>query len=367
MEFQLSNNLPVLIVGAGPTGLMMAAILARYGINFRIIDKKSERTPGSNATWIQTRTLELFDQLGVLDKFLKVGHRCDAINFYEDGKHLSQLSLKNIESIYPFILTLPQNKTEELLEEYLKGFNCGVERSVELIDIKYDSDIVTSTLKNTDGYADIVKSNWLIACDGANSLVREKCGFHFPGEDLTEQFIVADATIDFSYLSKDEMHFFFDPGTVLTAFPLGSNRYRLAGNLHFELPRKSFYDVEVIEMVQERAHGNYYVSDVSWVSSFWIHGKASESMRKGPIFLAGDAAHIHSPAGGQGMNIGLQDAYNLAWKLALVIKAKAKLSLLETYHIERYPVIYESVEQNEFYTKLALFDKDFLAKLKKNE
>lgn len=364
MEFNLNNNLPVLIVGAGPTGLMMALVLARFGIPFRIIDKKSERTLASNATLIQTRTLELFDQMGIVDDFLKAGHRCQAINFYEDGKLLSQLSLKHIHSLYHFILTLPQSKTEEILEEHLKKLNCFVERSIELIDLQIHSDSVTCTLTYPDGHIETIKSHWLIGCDGVNSLIRQKCGFHFLGEDLTEQFMVAEATIDFSHLPKDEMHYFFDPGTILAAFPLGSNRYRLAGNLHFDIPRKLFTEIEVIEMVQERAHGNYYVTDVNWVSPFWIHGKISESLRKGPVLLAGDAAHVYSPAGGQGMNTGIQDAYNLAWKLALVIQKKSKSLLLESYQTERYPIIQEAVEQNEFYTKLALFDKNFISKLK---
>lgn len=359
------NNLPVLIVGAGPTGLMMACTLARHGITFRIIDKKPERTSASNATWIQTRTIELLDQMGIVDQFTAMGHPCDAINLYTDGKQLSKLSLKHINSIYPFILMLPQSQTEKLLEDYLKGSNNTVERAIELVDIKYNNEMVTSTLKYADGHTEIVTSNWLIACDGANSMVREKCGFHFPGEDLTEQFIVADATIEFSFMSKDEIHFFFDPGTVFVAFPLGKDRYRLAANLHLDYPRQNFYEREVIELVQERAHGKYYVTDVAWTSSFWVHGKIAEHMRKGPIFLAGDAGHIHSPAGGQGMNTGIQDAYNLAWKLALVIKEKAKPSLLESYQIERYPVMKEAVDQNEYFTKLALFDDNFLSKLQK--
>lgn len=359
------NNLPVLIVGAGPTGLMMACVLARFGVNFRIIDKKPTPTSSSNATWIQTRTLELLDQMGIADKFLAAGHSCDAINLYADGKQLSALSLKNIDSIYPFILMLPQSKTEDLLEKHLKKSNHNIERATEIVDLQYDDALVTATLKQADGHTEIVQCDWLIGCDGANSLVREKCGFHFPGEDLKEQFIVADATIDFSYMPKDEVHFFFDPGTVLAAFPLGKNRYRLAANLHVDHLRQNFYEREVIELVQERAHGNYYVTDVAWISLFWIHGKIAEHMRKGRIFLAGDAAHIHSPAGGQGMNTGLQDAYNLAWKLALVIKEKAKLSLLDSYQIERYPVVKEAVDQNEYVTKLALFDEDFIPKLQK--
>lgn len=357
------KNLPVLIVGAGPTGLMMACALARHGIAFRIIDKKSERTSASNAIWIQTRTLELLNQMGILERFTKAGHLCDAINLYSDGIHISKLSLKSIDSIYPFILTLPQSETEKILEEYLNELNHVIERSIELIDVKIDGEIATSTLKYSDGHTETVTNNWLIACDGANSIIREKCGFHFPGEDLKEQFMVADATIDFSQLSKNEIQYFFGQGTVLIAFPLGEDRYRLAANLHLDYPRQNFYEREVIELVQERAHGKYYISDVDWISPFWIHGKVTEHMQNGPIFLVGDAAHIHSPAGGQGMNTGIQDAYNLAWKLALVIKEKAKSSLLASYEIERLPIVKQVVEQNEYVTKLALLDDKFLESL----
>ncbi|HZW61175.1 MAG TPA: FAD-dependent monooxygenase [Candidatus Babeliales bacterium] len=359
----MDKHIPVLIVGAGPTGLMMACELARYGVPFRIVDKKLERTLASNATWVQTRTLELFNQIGILDRFLHAGHRCDAINLYSDGKYLTKLSLNYIDSLYPFILMLPQSETERLLGEYLKELHGQIEWSAELIEVKCDSKIVESNIRSSTGDIETITSDWLIACDGANSIIREKCGFHFPGEDLTEQFVVADAKIDFSYMSKDEIHLFFDPGTIFAAFPLGSNKYRIAANLHLDYPRKIFTEREVIEIVQERAHGKYYVTDVGWISPFWIHGKLVEHMRHDRIFLVGDAAHIHSPAGGQGMNTGLQDAFNLAWKLALVIKGKATLSLLDSYHSERFPIVKQAVDQNEYFTKMALFDDTFLTKL----
>lgn len=359
----MDDHLPVLIVGAGPTGLMMGCELARRKIPFRIIERKRERTLSSNATWIQTRTLEIFNQMGIVDRFIRLGHPCDAINLYIDGKLVTQLSLKYIDSIYQYILMLPQSETERILEEYLNELDNQVERGVELIDIKLSSNHTTSTIQHADGQKETITSNWLIACDGANSIVRDKCGLHFAGEDLSEQFVVADATINFSHLAKDEIHLFFDPGTVFAAFPLGSGKYRLAVNLHLDYPRKLFTEREVIEIVQERAHGNYYVTNVNWISLFWIHGKVSESMRHGNVFLAGDAAHIHSPAGGQGMNTGLQDAYNLAWKLALVIQEKSKPTLLESYQIERHPIVKEVVEQNEQFTKMALFSDNFLIKL----
>lgn len=360
----MSSKLPVLIVGAGPTGLMMACELAHLGIPFRIIDKNPEPTLASNATWIQTRTLEIFDQIGIVDRFLKLGHLCEAINLYEEGEHLVKIPLEGIDSIYPFILMLPQSQTEKILNDHLEEYKYQVERSVELIDINHQDGMSVATLKHPDGHTELVTSEWLIASDGANSLVREKCGLHFPGEDLTEQFMVADATIDFSFMPKDEMHLFFDKGTMLAAFPLGENKYRVAANLHLDYPRKLFTQREVIEIVQERAHGKYYVTNVSWISPFWIHGKVVEHMRHGSIFLVGDAAHIHSPAGGQGMNTGLQDAHNLAWKLALVIQGHAKKELLETYHQERYPIVKEVVKQSDDLTKMALFDTKFLSKLR---
>ena len=359
----MDNHVPVLIVGAGPTGLMMACELARRSIPFRLFDKKSERTLSSNATWIQTRTIEIFDQMGIVDRFLKAGHTCDAINLYIEGKQITKIPLNTIDSIYPFILMLPQSETEKIMNDYLNELHIQVERSLELVDIKIDKNTILSTIKHPDGHTETVTSDWLVACDGANSMIREKCGLHFPGEDLTEQFIVADASIDFSFMPKNEIHFFFDQGTIFAAFPLGSNKYRIAANLHLDYTRKIFTEREIIEIVQERAHGQYYVTNVAWISSFWIHGKLAEHMRHGPVFLAGDAAHLLSPAGGQGMNTGLQDAHNLAWKLALVIQGHANPSLLDSYELERYPIVKASVDQNEYFTKIALYDDTFLTKV----
>lgn len=359
------NNLPVLIVGAGPAGLVMACELARNAIPFRIIDKKSERTSASNAIWIQPRTMELFDQINIANRFIEIGHSCNAINLYAEGNHLSRLSSEKLDSAYPYFLMLAQSETENILEAHLKNFGNEVERSSELINIKYTDNSAIATIAHSDGTTEIINSDWIVACDGANSFVRQKSGLNFKGEDISEQFMVADAVIDFSYMPKDEIHYFFDKGTLFVAFPLGSGKYRVAANLHLDYPRKIFTEREVIEIVQERGHGKYYVKNVEWISPFWIHGKLVEHMRQGPIFFVGDAAHIHSPAGGQGMNTGIQDAFNLAWKMALVIQRKAKTSLLDSYHDERYPIVKKVITQNNDFTKMALFDSNFLLKLKK--
>lgn len=367
----MSNHLPVLIVGAGPAGLMMACELERRDIPFRIIDKKPEPSLGSNATWIQTRTLEIFDAMGIADDFLREGYRCDAINLYERGKSVANIPLSDLDSCYPFILMLPQRITESLLNQYLQSARIRVERSLELISIKQSADSVVSTVKCPDGDTEIITSHWLIACDGASSAVREKCQIHFPGGDLPEQFVVADAQMG-SFLPNNEVHVFFDKGTVFpgkgtvfAAFPWGSNKYRINANLYLDHPRQTFTEHEVKEIVAERSYGDFVVEEVSWISPFWIHSKVLQQMRHGAIFFAGDAAHIHSPAGGQGMNTGLQDVYNLAWKLALVIKHQANSTLLDSYQAERQPVNAKIVNQTEYFTKMLLFDKTFFTKLRR--
>lgn len=365
------KHLPVLIVGAGPAGLMMACELKRHGIPFRIIDKKLEPAQGSNATWIQARTLEIFNAIGIVDRFLKIGHKCEAINFYVKGKALANLPLTQIDSTYPFILMLPQCETERLLTKKLEESKIRVERSVELIAIAQKNNEVISTVALANGDTETITSDFVIACDGANSTIREKCQIPFPGEDLPEQFMVADAQMS-SFLPDNEIHVFFDKGTtfpdkgtIFSAFPWGSRNYRLTANLYQEGARQTFYEHEVREAVSERTYGNYTVESVSWISPFWIHGKMVNQMRNGSVFLAGDAAHIHSPASGQGMNLGIQDAFNLAWKLALVIKGKSNQSLLDSYQEERYPIINGIVKQADYLTNMALFDKSFINKLRK--
>lgn len=360
----MNDRLPVLIVGAGPTGLLTACGLAYHGISFRIIDKNANRTLTSNATWIQPRTIELLDTLEIANPFVKLGHHCNAIHLHAKGKLSTHIPLNHIDSTFPFVVMLPQSETEKLLTEHLLKFNVHVERPLELIDVKQDLNYVTSTVHHQDGQMETIISDWLIACDGANSTVREKSQIYFTGADLPEQFMVADAQMD-SFMSHNEIHMFLDKKTMFAAFPLGSNKYRIMANLDQSHPRKLFIEKEVREIVNERTHGTYNVHSISWIYPFWIHSKIVEQMRHGSIFLAGDAAHIHSPAGGQGMNSGLQDAYNLAWKLALVIKDKAKPSLLDSYQNERHPVMSHIVNQTEYLTKMALFDKNFLIRLKK--
>src|SRR3990167_3946759 len=358
------SNIPVLIVGAGPTGLMMAYELARHGIAFRIIDKKPEQTKFSNAAALQTRTLEIFKQIGIVYDFLRAGQPCKTLCFYDKGKEFARANFNTLDSVYPFILSLPQAATERILDTKLTGLQHHVERARELVQVKINLADIETIVKHADGVQETIRCQWLLGCDGAHSAVREKCGFQFPVDDLPEQFVVADAILN-SFLRTDQIHIFSAKGYMLGVFPLGENRFRLGGNIKVGYPRQLYTENEIREMVTERSYGLLDARSVSWISPFWIHSKLSEKMRHGNVFLLGDAAHIHSPVGGQGMNTGLQDAHNLAWKLALVIQGRVGDRLLDSFQDERYPVIKEVVETTDRFTRFLLISNTVLLYFRK--
>lgn len=358
------SNISVLIVGAGPTGLMMAYELARHGISFRIIDEKAEPTQTSNAAILQTRTLEIFKQLGIADDFLRQGQPVKSLRFHDKGKEYAHVDFDKIDSIYHYVLSLPQATTEKILEAKLLELHHSVERSRELVDIHVTYAEIEAGIRHHDGVREVIHCQYLLGCDGAHSRVRKASGFKFPGADINEQFVVADSAMD-SFLRNDQIHIFSSHGYMLGVFPLGEGHYRLGGNLQLGYQRQLLTENDIRELVEARSSGQYHARSVSSISPFWIHSKMTDGMRNGNIFLLGDAAHIHSPVGGQGMNTGLQDAHNLAWKLALVIQGRANVLLLESYEEERIPVITNVVETTDRLTKLLLLSNPVLLFLRK--
>ena len=351
----MTNRIPVLIVGAGPTGLILACELARRNIAFRIIDKNLQPTLTSNATWIQTRTIEILDEMGILNRFLNKGHKCTSINIYSYGELLSKIDLNSINSEFKFVLQMPQSVTEQILNEYLNELNYTVERSRELITINPKDNSVHALIGHPDGQIENIECDWLVACDGAHSTVRKKTKVLFTGTDITQQFMVADVEMDSAFF-PNEINVFFDAGTVLAAFPIRGYQFRINANLHTPGERYSFNAIELRKMVQQRSHNKAIVKEVSFISPYLIHNRLVKNMRYGRIFFAGDAAHLHSPAGGQGMNLGIQDAYNLAWKLELVICGKAKPSFLDSYHLERYPIAKKTVNRTKIITSASIIE-----------
>jgi 2-polyprenyl-6-methoxyphenol hydroxylase-like FAD-dependent oxidoreductase len=337
----INNGKPsVLIVGAGPTGLMMASQLARFDIPFRIIEKNEGPTTQSRALVIQPRSLEIFEQMGVAADAVKQGRFFQTINYVVNGKLAQRVPLGNFgEGLtqFPFLLILEQSKTEPLLGNFLQQRGHSVEWQTELVSFNQNDSGISTTLKHHDR-EETIETDWLIGADGASSLVRKMLDIPFGGETYKESLFVLDCKIDWPF-KDDEAAIALSKDAFGLFFPMTDGRCRVSGIVSEEYADKDMISFdEVNRDFAKNLKMDVTLSDPQWISLYHAHHRYVAQFRKGRCFLVGDAAHVHSPAGAQGMNTGLQDAYNLAWKLALVIKGKANEKLLDTYHEERLPI-----------------------------
>jgi 2-polyprenyl-6-methoxyphenol hydroxylase-like FAD-dependent oxidoreductase len=328
----------VLIAGAGPTGLTLAAQLLARGIHVRVIDKGEGPAAQSRALGIHARTLELLDTMGLADAFVDHGHRVRRLRWYADQRILYDLDMARNGSRYGYVLHLPQSQTETLLRARVRELGGTIEQRMELVRLAEPGDAVIATLRDAAGREVEVSAGYVVGCDGAHSRVRCEIGLPFEGQPYPQDWLLADVALDGAG-SDDAVHAFFRPnGLPLVCIPMGGHRWRLvmanAGDRGGQPPTFA----EIQELVAERAPRPIKVSDPEWLASFRCHLRSATSYRRGRVLLAGDAAHIHSPAGGQGMNTGMMDAHNLAWKLALVADGRAPDALLDTYGQERVPV-----------------------------
>jgi 2-polyprenyl-6-methoxyphenol hydroxylase-like FAD-dependent oxidoreductase len=331
-------QIEVLIVGAGPTGLVLALWLAKLGVKVRIVDKTSEPGTTSRALAVQARTLELYRQLDLADAVVERGHKVPAVNLWAKGAAAARLSFENVGSgltPYPFLHIFPQDQHEQLLIERLKAHNVTVERRTELIGFVDEGDRIVASLRESSGGEHECEANYIAGCDGARSIIRETIGTGFPGGTYRQIFYVADVIASGPALNG-ELHVDLDEADFLAVFPLaGRGRARLIGTVRDE--RADRADTLSFGDVSKRAidHLKVEVAKVNWFSTYRVHHRVTEHFRKGRAFLLGDAAHIHSPAGGQGMNTGIGDAINLAWKLAATLAGRAGDDLLDSYEAER--------------------------------
>ncbi len=328
----------VLIVGAGPTGLVLALWLTRLGSKVRIIDKTAEPGTTSRALAVQARTLELYRQLDLTEAVIARGHRIPAVNLWVKGKAVARLAFESIGSgltPYPFLHIFPQDQHEQLLIERLQALGVTVERKTELIGFVQAENGVTARLRLPDGQAADCEASYIAGCDGARSIVRETIGTGFPGGTYRQIFYVADVEAAGPALNG-ELHIDLDEADFLGVFPLaGQGRARLIGTVRDE--RADRIDTLAFKDVSDRAinHLKVEVRKVNWFSTYHVHHRVAQHFRERRAFLLGDAAHIHSPAGGQGMNTGIGDAINVAWKLAAVVAGRAPDALLDSYEAER--------------------------------
>ncbi|WP_232628154.1 FAD-dependent monooxygenase [Methylobacterium sp. Leaf118] len=332
----------LLVVGAGPVGLTLACELARYGVGVRLIDLCPEPTRTSKALVVWSRTLELMDRMGCTDAFLAAGLRARGATLRSDGRVLGGSRFSEIASAYAFALMIPQSETERLLTEHLAGFGVAIERSVALTGFAQGPDAVEAWLHHPDGREERVATPFLIGCDGAHSSVRHGLGLTFEGQAQGDAWLLADVRLDGPGApAPDEIAVYLHRDGPFVIFPIPGGRARIVatvGRIDPAHPRPEPTLEDVRAVVAARAGAGIRVADPVWLAHFRIHERKVAQYRTDRVFVAGDAAHIHSPAGGQGMNTGMQDAVNLAWKLALVMRGEAAPDLLDSYGPEREAV-----------------------------
>lgn len=330
----------VLIIGAGPTGLALAAQFVRYGIEFVIIDRKEGATELSKALAVHARTLEIYDQLGLAQEAVRRGAIINHVALLSEGKIRADLDFSTIGenlSPFPFVLTLEQSKNEHLLDEFLTHNGKEVRWQTELVNLAQNEAGVTAQVKFADGAEQTIEAKYAVGCDGAGSETRKFLNLGFEGATDARLFYVADVEMQ-AEINHETLHIALGADAFVLFFPMqGENHWRLIGNLpEFEENAAEDFKYEEIEnKIKTLAAIPLDITAVKWFSTYKVHTRHAAKFSEGRGFLAGDAAHIHTPAGGQGMNTGIQDAYNLAWKIAYVLRFNAGTSLLETYSEER--------------------------------
>ncbi len=337
-----SSEIEVLVVGAGPTGLMLANQLVRRGVSVLIVDRNPGPSMRTKALGVQARTLEIYDRLGIADQALALGTRAIGANMWIAGRRAARVPLGDIGrdlSPYPFLLILGQDDNERLLGDHLRTLGVEPRWNTELIGLEQTPAEVAATLKRADGSLQTVRAAWVAGCDGAHSAVRRLNGIEFPGAPYEHVFFVADTRMTGPMVPGELNVYLWRDGFHLL-FPMrGADHWRVVGILPPELRGREDLEFEAVVPDIARVVGSTVSFQAcTWFATYRIHHRRAARFRHQRCFLLGDAAHIHSPVGAQGMNTGLQDGYNLGWKLALVAAGRADARLLDSYALEREPV-----------------------------
>jgi 2-polyprenyl-6-methoxyphenol hydroxylase-like FAD-dependent oxidoreductase len=344
----MQQDCQVLVVGAGPTGLVLAADLLARGIRTRVIDQADGVALQARAIGIHARTLEVLDTMGLADRFTERGQVVRQLRFYSRGRCLTSLEFARCGSRFGYVLDLPQDQTEGLLRARVTELGGAIEQRAELTGLTPEPGAVTATIRCATGQTQTITAGYVVGCDGAHSRVRRELGLTFRGHPYPQDWLLADVLLDGDLpdgdLREDAIHAFFRPdGLPVIFFPMREHRWRLtlpfAGDRGEQAPALA----EIQHLTSQRAPRPVTVSDPTWLASFRCHRRSASGYRRGRVLLAGDAVHIHSPAGGQGLNTGVLDAHNLGWKLALVASGRAPDTLLDSYGSERAPVAEEVV------------------------
>jgi 2-polyprenyl-6-methoxyphenol hydroxylase-like FAD-dependent oxidoreductase len=346
------ETLDVAVIGAGPVGLTLANLLAGFGVRVAIFDRAGGPARFSRAAVVHARTLETLEPIGIVDEMLARGVVVPFFGVRDRDRRLINVDFNGLPTPYPFTLMLPQDQTEAILREALQRRGVLISWEHELTAIEQDPNGATLTLRSGD--RDIrVEARYVVGADGAHSAVRTLSDISFDGETYPQSFVLAD--VDMAWpLSRDEVQLFFSPEGLVVVAPLpGERRHRIVATVDEAPPEPSLADVQALLDARGPRQPRPIVEHVAWSSRFRVHHRLAARHRSGSVFLAGDAAHVHSPAGGQGMNTGIQDAANLAWKLALVLRGRAADALLDSYERERRAVAEGVVAMTHRMTRVA--------------
>jgi 2-polyprenyl-6-methoxyphenol hydroxylase-like FAD-dependent oxidoreductase len=345
----------VLIIGAGPVGMTLALELTRYRVPVRIVDRAAARTDKSKAVSVWSRTLELFDRNGCSADMIASGNPTDCLKVINGDATVARLDFREVQTVHPYFLMLPQSETERILEEHLAQVGVTVERNTELVGFSQAEGGVSAALRRADGTQETMQASWMVGCDGAHSLIRQELGLTFLGSTRGDDWALADLEATGVPYPDTQVSIIWHRDGPLVLFPLHPGRYRLIARIgpsrgeHPPVPI-----LEEFQQIIDRCLRGVVLTRAIWTSGFRINEHQADRYRVGRVFIAGDAAHIHSPVGGQGMNTGMQDAFNLAWKLALACHAPdAAPPLLDSYEAERKPVGREVIDLTARITSVA--------------
>jgi len=342
----------VLIAGAGPTGLALACTLAAEGVSFLLVERLAEGANTSRAAVVHARTLEVLEELGVADRLRAAGQIVPRFTLRDRDRVLATLSFDRLPTRYAYTLMVPQEITEGVLLDRLRELGADVYRPFTLSDVRQDADGVAVTVAADGQPPQAVRARYVAGTDGMHSTVRERAGIGFTGDHYEHSFVLADVRMDWP-LRADEVMLFVSPDGLVVVAPLPGGRHRIVATVDEAPEHPGIADVQHLLDTRGPATGSVRVHEIVWSSRFRVHHRLADRYRAGRILLAGDAAHVHSPAGGQGMNTGIQDGVALGHALAAVIGGRADESQLDSYERTRRPVAARVVAFTDRMTRMA--------------